>query len=168
MLLLQQNEVVMLITSHCQHALLHHILQRSWKTTSVLKGADRCFRTDLGQWVDGGVQHLACVLYFLTVQAALEETHPKGLGHPPVCKLTSQDVLVLQAAPQRRYADLVDRELCCDPTSRMQSCTEENPKVDRDTCSATTATIQCSSSHETTENTAAVTAGSTVTTSHVN
>ncbi len=89
----------MLLASHCQHALLHRILQQFWKTTSVLKDADRCTGANLGQWVDGGVQHLACVLYFLTVQATLEETHPKGLGHPPVRKLASQDVLVLQTTP---------------------------------------------------------------------
>ncbi len=75
------------------------MLQRSCKTTSVFGDADRCTVADLGQWVDGGVQHLACVLYFLTVQATLEETHPQGLGHPPVRKLASQDVLVLQTAP---------------------------------------------------------------------
>ena len=113
----------MLLASHCQHALLHHILQQSCKTTSVLKGADRCTVANLGQWVDGGVQHLACVLYFLTVQATLEETHPQGLGHPPVRKLASQDVFVLQAAPRYttkyRYTSLEHRELCCDPMYRV-------------------------------------------------
>ncbi len=97
MLLLQRNDVVMLLPSHCQHALLHHILQHSWKTASVFWDADRCLVADLGQRVNGGVKHLACVLYFLTVQAALEEAHPQGFGHPPVCKLASQDVLILQA-----------------------------------------------------------------------
>ena len=80
--------------------------------------------TDLGQWVDGGVQHLARILYFLAVQATLEEAHPQGLGHPPVCKLASQDVLVLQTTPhhtaQCRFTGLGDGQFCCDPTFRKQ------------------------------------------------
>jgi len=122
-------------------------LQQSWKTTSELKGADRCTVANLGQWVDGVVQHLACVLYFLTVQATLEEPHPKGLGHPPVRKLASQDVLVLQAAPhhmaQCRYTGLGDGDFCCDPPFRKHfnmSCqvnTGQNPKVGSNTCSGT-------------------------------
>ena len=97
MLLFQHNGVMMLLPRHCQHTLLHHMLQRYWKAASVLWGADGCTVANLGQRVDGGVQHLACVLYFLTVQATLEEAHAQGLGHPSVRKLARQDVFVLQA-----------------------------------------------------------------------